>query len=87
MGEAAESAVKERTKVQLQRRTCCSEISKINQVESKSHKVNSRPLRHRGWSLQCILRQYCDDIEKHWGKSPKFVPAIYSVELKHGAWA
>ena len=57
-----------------------------NQVESKSHKVNSRRPWHRGLSLQCILRQYCDDIEKHWGKSPKFVPAIYSVEPEHGAW-
>ena len=37
-----------------------------------NRKVNSRRSRHLGRLCSDILRQYCNDIEKHWGKSPNW---------------
>ena len=65
-----------------------SRLRRQNQVESKSHKVNSR----LSWNCGSL----CGDgtasanglAEKHWGKSPnEAVSEIYSVEPEHGAWA
>ena len=56
----------------------------LNQVESKSHKVNSRASSLRGALCSDILRQVSERVafEKNWGKSPnEAVGQISGCEL------